>query len=126
MHALEVVSERGGEGVADLGDAGEVIDLRARDAYKARIAELRDDLTEAERWSDAGRAARIRAELAALTEQIAAAVGLGSRARRSGSAAERARVTVQRRIRQAIKKIAVHDANLGATDWPSDRNLLRV
>jgi hypothetical protein len=113
MHALEVVSERGGEGVVDLGDAGEVIDLRARDAYKARIAELRDDLAEAEHWSDAARAAHIRAELEALTEQIAAAVGLGGRERRSGSAAERARITVQRRIRQAIKKIAFHDPDLG-------------
>jgi tetratricopeptide (TPR) repeat protein len=113
MHALEVVSERGGEGVVDRGDAGEVIDLRARDAYKARITELRSDLAEAEGWSDAARAARIRAELDTLTEQIAAAVGLGGRARRSGSAAERARITVQRRIRQAIKKIAVHDAELG-------------
>jgi hypothetical protein len=113
MHALEVVSERGGEGVVDRGDAGEVIDLRARDAYKARITELRDDLAEAEHWSDAARAERIRAELEALTEQIAAAVGLGGRERRSGSAAERARVTVQRRIRQAIKKIAVHDVDLG-------------
>jgi tetratricopeptide (TPR) repeat protein len=116
MHSLELASERDGDavgGVVDLGDAGAVIDVRAREAYKARIAELRDDLAEAEHCDDGPRATHIREELDALTSQIAAAFGLGGRERRLGSAAERARVTVQRRIRDAIKKIAAHDAALG-------------
>jgi non-specific serine/threonine protein kinase len=90
-----------------------VIDPRAREAYTKRIAELREELAEAEQWRDGARALRIRAELEALTQQIAAATGLGGRARRAGSAAERARVTVQRRIREVIKKIAERDADLG-------------
>jgi tetratricopeptide (TPR) repeat protein len=121
IHALDLASESDG-GVAgqavDLGDAGEVIDRRARDAYKQRIAELRDELEEAESWSDSARAARIRGELDALTQQIAAAVGLGGRERRSGSATERARTAVQRRIREAIKKILEQDSELGRhLDW---------
>ena len=117
IHALDLASENDGQAV-DLGDAGEVIDRRARDAYKQRIAELRDELEEAESWSDSARAARIRGELDALTQQIAAAVGLGGRERRSGSAAERARTAVQRRIREAIKKIAEQDRELGRhLDW---------
>lgn len=116
IHALDLASERDSDdagGAIDRGDAGEVIDLRARNAYKARIADLRDELAEAESWRDTARATRLRGELDALTQQIAAAVGLGGRERRSGSAAERARVTVQRRIREAIKKIADQDAALG-------------
>jgi hypothetical protein len=121
IHVLDLAAESEGDaggGAMDLGDAGEVIDLRAREAYKARIADLREELREAEGWRDDARAARIRGELEALTQQIAAAVGLGGRERRSGSAAERARVTVQRRVREAIKKIADHDADLGRhLDW---------
>ena len=117
IHALDLARERDGDapaGVAiDLGDAGAVIDLRARNAYKARIDSLRDELAEAESWSDTARATRIRGELDALTQQMAAAVGLGGRERRSGSAVERARITVQRRIREAIRKIAEHDPDLG-------------
>jgi hypothetical protein len=60
----------------------------------------------------------LRYELDALTDQIAGAVGLGGRERRSGSAVERARVVVQRRVREAIKKIADQDADLGRhLDW---------
>jgi len=65
-----------------------------------------------------GRAARLRDELDTLTEHVAAAVGLGGRARRVGAAAERARITVQRRIREAIARIAAQDAELGRhLDW---------
>jgi hypothetical protein len=122
IHALDLASEGGGDpgdaAAADLGDAGEVIDLRARNAYKLRIDELREELAEAESFSDSARAASLRGELDALTQQIAAAVGIGGRERRAGSAAERARVAVQRRIREAIKKIAEQDAVLGRhLDW---------
>jgi hypothetical protein len=118
IHAVDLVTGGGGEAAVDTGDAGEVIDARARDAYKKRIAELRIDVEEAERDADTGRAARLRYELDALTDQIAAAVGLGGRERRVGSAAERARVTAQRRIREAIQKIADADAALGRhLDW---------
>jgi hypothetical protein len=95
-----------------------VIDARAREAYKKRLAELREELVEAESWNDFARAGRLHAELEALSAQLAAAVGLGGRERRSGSAAERARVAVQRRIREAVKKISARDADLGRhLDW---------
>jgi tetratricopeptide (TPR) repeat protein len=117
IHSLDLAAHHGG-GEVDLGDAGDVIDPRAREAYKKRITDLREELAEAEQWRDDVRAARVRVELEALTQQVAAATGLGGRARRTGSAPERARVTVQRRIREAIKKIAEHDAALGRhLDW---------
>lgn len=49
-----------------------------------------------------------------LTEQLAAAVGLGGRDRGAASSAERARVTVTKAIRAAQQRIAQEDAELGA------------
>jgi hypothetical protein len=119
LHVLDLIGGGAvGEGAVDLGDAGEQIDIRARDAYRRRIADLRGELDEAERDADIGRAARLRDELDALTDQVATSVGLGGRPRRVGSAAERARITVQRRIREAIARIAGLDAELGRhLDW---------
>jgi hypothetical protein len=104
FHVLDLVGGccptrvRGGEGVAAL-------DAAAKDAYRRRLVELRDELDEAERICDLGRAARARAEEAALTEQLAAAVGLGGRDRQLASAAERARCTVTHGVRLALKRI---------------------
>lgn len=107
VHVSELV------GAEDRGDAGEILDARARDAYKARAIALRGDLDDAEARHDLGRAERARAELDALTEQLAGAVGLGGRSRRAASHVERARINVQRRIRDAIRRIAEVDAELG-------------
>ena len=120
LHVLDLAgdTETGSEAGNAFGDAGEVIDARAREAYKSRLRELHADLDEAERFSDIGRAERLRGELEALTQQLAAGTGLGGKARRAASAAERARITVQRRVREAIRKIGEHDAELGRhLDW---------
>jgi 50S ribosomal subunit-associated GTPase HflX len=52
---------------------------RARRTYEQRVAELEDQLDEAERLRDHGRASRAREELEAVAEQLASAVGLGGR-----------------------------------------------
>jgi non-specific serine/threonine protein kinase len=113
IHALDLASDAIASGSIDMGDAGEILDARARDSYKRRVAELEEEIEEAERLGDEGRFGKKRDELEALMDQLHAAVGLGGRERRTGSAAERARVTVQRRVREAIKKIADQDAELG-------------
>lgn len=102
-----------GSAVASLGDAGTVLDAKARCDYQSRIAELRGELAEAERLNDTGRAARLRWELEALSEQIASAVGLGGRARTSGSHRERARQMVTKAVKTAIAKIRAGNAPLG-------------
>ena len=56
---------------------------------------------------------RLRAEREALADELARAVGLGGRARRAGAVVERARINVQRRIRDALTRIARVDAPLG-------------
>ena len=55
----------------------------------------------------------IREELDRIVETLSGALGLGGRARRIGSAAERARSAVTWRIRSAIRKIAAAHPRLG-------------
>jgi tetratricopeptide (TPR) repeat protein len=76
------------------GDAGERLDTRARAAVRQRAKDLEGELAEAERANDLGRMEVIRAELAALTDELARSRGLAGRSRRLGSVAERARVNV--------------------------------
>lgn len=97
----------------DLGDAGELLDAEARAAYRARLADLRDELAEAERFNDPGRAERVEHEIEMLTQELARAVGLGGRVRRAGSAAERARLNVTRTVGVVLRKIAKEHPTLG-------------
>src|SRR5207237_10880402 len=83
----------------------ELLDASARRAYKARIIELEDDLTEAERLADDERAATTRAERDLLVDELARAMGLGGRARRRADRGERARQAVRARVRDAIRKV---------------------
>jgi hypothetical protein len=96
----------------DRGDAGEALDEEARRQYRARVADLQEELEEAESWNDPARADRARQELEFIQQELSQAVGLGGRERKVGSAAERARVNVQRRIRDAIRRIETHHPRL--------------
>lgn len=87
-------------------DAGPILDSQAKAEYKRRIYELRKDADEAERFNDSYGVARARDEMDAIAEQLAAAVGLGGRGRRSSVGAERARSAVTKRIKEAINRIA--------------------
>jgi hypothetical protein len=98
---------------AGLGDMGAVLDPQAKAAYRRRLAELQEDVEEADRWNDPERGARARTEIEFLTTQLAASVGLGGRDRPTGSSAERARLNVTRAIRSAMARIAENDPGLG-------------
>jgi hypothetical protein len=98
----------------DLGDAGELLDARAKAAYKARLGELTAELEEAERCNDPGRAAKAAAERDFLVGELARAVGLGGRDRRAASHAERARLNVTRAIRAAMANLGRANPPLGA------------
>ena len=94
-----------------LGDAGAVLDARAKEAYRQRVRDLDEELAEAEAWNDPERAARAREERDALLRELSSAVGLGGRDRKAASAAERARINVTRRIKAAIAHLErVHPA----------------
>jgi hypothetical protein len=110
---FHVLTLMGSDDAAD-GDAGALLDDEAIADYRARVAELDEELAEADSWADPARAAKARAERDAIAAELARAVGLGGRERRAGNAAERARTNVQRRIRGTIRKIAESLPGLGA------------
>jgi hypothetical protein len=99
---------------ADAGDAGEMLDTRAKDAYRRRLREIEDDLKEARELGDASRVAQAGAERDFLARELSRAVGQGGRDRRVGSAAERARASVTRAVRQAMARIRAQHPPLGA------------
>lgn len=111
-HALDLVDRvegLGGPGSADrqrLGDAGELLDARARAAYRARIEQLRSEIDDALDEDRLEAAERLQSELDQLVAQLAQAFGLGGRGRVAASAAERARLNVTRALRAALAKIA--------------------
>jgi hypothetical protein len=93
MHALDLVGgqevgpARTGEAElsvrADLGDAGEMLDSRAKAAYASRVEYLREEIAEAESFNDPERAAHARAELDFVARELAGAVGLRGRDRKA-------------------------------------------
>ncbi len=109
VHVFDLVSAADGHdptGVRGRNrDVGEVIDATARAEYERRVRDLTDEIEEAEWRHDDERAARLDAERAAILEQLAGALGLSGRARRTGGDAERARKAVGMRIRDAVARI---------------------
>ena len=96
-----------------LGDAGEMLDTRAKNAYRRRLAEIDDDIEQAHAIGDGERATQADTERDFLLRELSRAVGLSGRDRRAASASERARAGVTRAVRQAITRIAEHHPQLG-------------
>lgn len=109
-HVLDLVEPTG---ALDTGDAGELLDAQARAQYRERVASVREQLAQAEADHDLGQVERLRHELEALLNELSRAVGLSGRNRKSGAAIERARVNVQRRLKDAVRRISEQDTELG-------------
>jgi tetratricopeptide (TPR) repeat protein len=126
LHVLDLVArESGGSdgasgdaepglSLAEAGDAGELLDERAKATYRRRLVEIDEDIEEAREMGDHERVAQADAERDLLVQELARAIGLGGRERRAGSASERARSAVTRAVRQAMARIRHHNAPLGA------------
>lgn len=114
FHVLQLIALTAGGGDEDVGgDAGPMLDERAKSAYRKRLEDLRDGLEEATNFGDRTRASRLQQEIDVLTQQLAQAVGLAGRDRKAASNAERARINVQRRLRDAVSRIGEINAALG-------------
>jgi hypothetical protein len=127
LHALDLVAGPQARGTAPAvvlaagvevrargeGDSGPVLDSQAKAAYRLRVEELQGEIDEAEAFHDDQRASRARDELVFVARELAGAVGLRGRDRKTGSDAERARVNVTRAIRTALRRISEHDPQLG-------------
>jgi hypothetical protein len=94
--------------------ADAVLDDRARQAYRARLAELSAAMAAAEAAGDAARSEQARAEHGFLARELAAAAGLGGRPRRLGDEAEKIRKTVTARMRHTIGRITRVHPELGS------------
>ena len=105
---------RDGLGAAFGSPAEPMLDDRARADIRRRIHKLGAELAACEESADLGRAETLRAEHEILVEQLSRSLGLGGRARGMASADERARVNVTRRIRSALRDIAVVSPLLGS------------
>jgi tetratricopeptide (TPR) repeat protein len=102
VHVLDLV---GASRDAAASDSGPALDGLARDEYRRHVSDLQEELEEAESLADTGRVDALRDELDFITRELARAYGLGGRERPSGSASERARVNVRRRLKDAIERI---------------------
>jgi tetratricopeptide (TPR) repeat protein len=112
LHVLDLVATETGQQAA-LGDAGEMLDEQAKTAYRRRLVEIEDDIEQARALGDDTREAQADAERDFLVRELARAVGLGGRDRRTASASERARSGVTRAVRQGIARIGEHHPELG-------------
>ncbi|HMJ13910.1 MAG TPA: hypothetical protein VK524_20975 [Polyangiaceae bacterium] len=110
LHVLDLAAV---ERSPDAGDAGVMLDAQARDAYRRRLADIEEDIEEAELLGDRGRVRQAETERDFLARELSRAVGLGGRDRRASSDSERARASVTRAIRQAMTRIHDQHPTLG-------------
>lgn len=114
FHVLDLVAVDNGSLPAstrsehDLDDDGRlaggglpVLDERAREAYRRRLAEVEEDIDEATAMNDPVRCELAEQDREYLIAELGRAVGLGGRRRSTGASAERARTAVTRSLRYA-------------------------
>jgi hypothetical protein len=127
FHVLDLVAVEQGTlptGAVDTVGAAEVegvgghglppLDEQAREAYRRRLAEVDDDIEDAQRCHDLARVESAERDREYLIAELARAVGLGGRLRSVGSDAERARTAVARTLRYATDRLAEHLPPLAA------------
>jgi hypothetical protein len=78
-----------------------------------RLADLDEEIAECARWNDLERGQRARRERDELAAELAAALGLGGAGRRASASMERARYSVSKAIKSAIRLIAREHVVLG-------------
>ncbi|MFO0615924.1 MAG: AAA family ATPase [Polyangiaceae bacterium] len=113
VHALELVAPEGPTLPRET-TAEQILDPKAKSALRSRLDELNADLAEAEQLGDPGRVDRVRVELEALEDHLAASLGAGGRSRRHSSAAERARIAVTVALKRAIAEISRESPEIAA------------
>ena len=100
MPALVLV---GGAAVQNGIPAG--ADAAALAEYRGRVLRLDDEIAEAERCNDLGRAERLRHEKDTLLAEIGKSVGLGGKQPVTGDATELARISALKAIQRVYAKV---------------------
>jgi hypothetical protein len=91
-----------------------LLDRQALGAYRARLQQLTDAAEAADRAGDIQHANRIAAERDAILGELRGTVGLAGRHRSFTSQEERARVSVTKAVRAAVKRIEAAAPRCGA------------
>lgn len=125
FHVLDLVAVE--QGTLPTGDASGVgapeleamagggipaLDEQARAAYRRRLAEITEEIDDANRCNDPGRAELAAHDREFIVAELARAVGLGGRLRSVGSDRERARTAVTRALRYACDRLAAAQPSL--------------
>lgn len=106
MHAAALRGAVAGEETTPtLGSAGEVLDAQALREYKERIAEIDEELAEAEANNDLARKDSLNEEREVLYAEVGRATGLHGKNREASSDRERARQAVSAAIHRALRGI---------------------
>ncbi|MFZ5452670.1 MAG: hypothetical protein ACOZF2_12515 [Thermodesulfobacteriota bacterium] len=108
--------------VSSPDNAGPLLDDQARKEYKRRLKDLAAELEEAQEFNDFERAGRLEEEIEALKKKLAAAYGLGGRARKLADPGEKARKTISKSIGRALEHIQENNENL----WRHLQNALSL
>jgi class 3 adenylate cyclase len=96
-----------------VGSGGEMLDEKAKSAYRERLSQLREELEEAKSRADFESATKAEDEIEALGHELSRAISRGGRDRQAVSDVERARLNTTRAIKAAIEKIAKNEPSLG-------------
>jgi SnoaL-like polyketide cyclase len=88
-----------------LGDAGAVLDTRAKAEYRQRLNELRSEMNQAAESNDIGRKERLQKEIDFLTAELIAAIGKNGADLKAASHPERARQAVYKTIQFSLGQI---------------------
>lgn len=112
LAAIDLAGVTGGSRRPEVADPA--LDRAALAAYRHRLVQIADDLADAERNNDIGRAGRDRDEREWIVAELRRSTRPGGTARTLGATtAERARKAVSARIRDAIRRIAEVMPDLG-------------
>ena len=109
---IDAISLASGHTLGPTGTCVPLLDTQAVAAYRRRIEELHADVDDAEACADLERASRARIELDDYIDRLARTMGLHGDSRPFADDAERARVSVHKAIKRALRAIADADPTL--------------
>jgi len=96
-----------------LGDAGEILDPRAKAEYRGRLRDLSKELEEARKNHDLAQIPRLQEEYDSIEEQLRAALTPLGQPRKAADSLERMRKAVAICIKRSLDSIKEHHSELG-------------
>jgi hypothetical protein len=107
FHAADLARlDAGADPRIAVGTGLPVLDRTAKEAYRRRLADIDEDIADAQENNDLARIELAERDRDYLIAELRRATGLGGRDRTVSDDAERARVSVTRSIRYALARLA--------------------